>query len=92
MFCSAAKLGQATSWQNPGQEKQRAQAAGEKTEVPSVYSPWPEAGAQWSADGLLLCSSPAAAAAVPATPDPEPAAAVQLPNQPACFDPVWLQY
>lgn len=81
---STAKLGEAIGWQKPQQEEQRAQATGEKTEVSSVCSPRPEAGARWGANGLVLRPSPAAAAAVPPPPDPEPAAAtVQPPGCPA---------
>ena len=57
----------------------------EEVKVPSVRPSWPEGrqGASSSA-GLVLCQDPAAAAAVPASPDPQSAAAeLQLPGHPA---------
>lgn len=89
-FLFAAKPSQAARRQKPQQTEQRAQTAGEEVKVPSVHPAGPEAGAQRGADGLGVRPPPAAAAAVPASPDPESAAAVQLPARPACHRQVWL--
>lgn len=89
-FGVAAKPRQAARRQKPQQTEQRAQTAGEEVEVPSVHPPRPEAGAQRGADGLDVRPPPAAAAALPAAPDPKPAAAVRLPARPAACSQVRL--
>lgn len=63
---------------------QRPQAPGKEAQVPPVHSTRSERGEERAADGLQLRPAAPAAAAVPAAPDPEPAAAaLQLPDHPA---------
>lgn len=69
---------------------QRPQTTGKEAEVPPVHSTRPERWEERAAAGFQLCPPAPAAAAVPATTDPEPtAAALQLPDHPACATQVW---
>lgn len=78
--------------QEPPQKAQGPQAKGEEAQIPPVHPPGPEGGEVPSAHGLCLRPAAPAAAALPAAADPEPAAAaLQLPDHPACATQVRLR-
>lgn len=62
------------------------EAPGEEAEVPPVHPARSEGGEERAAHGLQLRPAAPAAAALPAAADPQPAAAaaLQLPDHPAC--------
>ena len=64
--------------QEPPQKAEGSQAKGEEAQIPPVHPPGPEGGEVPSAHGLRLRPAAAAAAALPAAADPQPAAAAPL--------------